>query len=241
MSIRQAARRAAAVLAAVSAAGAFSIAVLGDPAGASPPTSGTSVPSSAVPVGTFTAGAPFSSGQGINIVLPANSVFSSNTNLNIVECSAPNGVIPTNTAACDGNTIQGLTLKSNSDGSVNYQTEEHGQLYPVYATPDSISLGEGSSSPACGDTAATECILYIGYNYNDFTQPHLWSQPFYVLANSDDQGENPGDGTGTQPPAQTPEVPLAILLPGAALALFGGTFMIRRRRQHQLAHGLDHE
>jgi hypothetical protein len=239
MSIRQAARRAAAVLAAASAAGAFSIAVLGAPAGATTPTEGSSVPNSAVPGGTFVAGGPFSSGQLINIVVPTNSVFTAtaSTNLNIEECAAPNGVIPTLPSACDGNTIQGPSLKVNSDGSINFQTETH-SLYTVYALPDSLNLGETSGVP-CGDTAATECILYIGQNQNDFTAPHVWSQPFFILANTDDGGENPSDGTGTQPPAQTPEVPLAIILPGAALALFGGTFVVRRRRQQQLEHQLE--
>lgn len=244
MSIRQAARRAAAVLGAVSAAGAFSIAVLGAPAGAATPTSGSSVPNSAVPVGTVTAGAPFSSGQQINIVVPASSVFSPTANLNIEECAAPNGVIPTLPSACDGNTIQGPSLKTNSDGSINFQTETH-SLYTIYALPDVQQLGESpGGNPACGDTAATECILYIGQDQNDFTQPHVWSQPFFILQNTNDPGDNgslPGDGTGTQPPVATPEVPLAILLPGAALALLAGTVVIRRRRQQQLAHGIDNE
>jgi hypothetical protein len=238
MSIRQAARRAAAVVAAVSAAGAFSIAVLGAPAGAATPTEGSSVPNSAVPGGAFVAGGPFSSGQQINIVVPTNTVFSPTANLNIEECAAPNGTIPTVPSACDGNTIQGPSFKTNSDGSINFQTETH-SLYTVYALPDSINLGESAGGPICGDTAATECILFIGQNQNDFTQPHVWSQPFFILANSDDGGENPSDGTGTQPPVQTPEVPLAIILPGAALALFGGTVVARRRRQQRLEHGVE--
>ena len=124
--------------------------------------------------------------------------------------------MPSNTTACDGNTIQGNTILPAADGSFTYQG------YTLYALPDSISLGEGSSGPACGNTAATECILYIGNNQGDFTKPHLWSQPFFVKPTSDDGGENPGDGT--------PEVPLAILLPLSAMGLVGGTVLIRRRR-----------
>ena len=75
MSIRQAARRVAIVVASVSAASAFSIAMLAGPAGAATPTEGSIVPNSAVPIGSFTAGTPFSSGQGIDVVVPANSVF----------------------------------------------------------------------------------------------------------------------------------------------------------------------
>jgi hypothetical protein len=201
--------------------GAFSIAVLSGPAGAAAPTNGQSVPDSAQPVGSFTAGSPFSSGQGINIVVPANSVFVATTTVNILECSAPNGVIPTTPAACNGDTIQGPSVNPNSDGSINYQ-DATGSLYPVYFTPDS-AIGDTASSPQCGNTAATECILYIGEDQNDFTQPHVWSQPFFVNPTAGDTGANPGDGN-------LPEVPLAILLPLAALGIMGGTVAVRRRR-----------
>ncbi len=51
-------------------------------------TSGTTVATAATPVGTVATG-PFSSGQNINVVVPANTLFSPNTNINIVECEAP--------------------------------------------------------------------------------------------------------------------------------------------------------
>ncbi len=78
--------------------------------------------------------------------------------INVVECAAPNGVIPTQVAACDGNTIQGSTILPATDGSFTFSN------YQVYALPDSITLGEGTSGVSCGQTAATECILYIGNN-----------------------------------------------------------------------------
>jgi hypothetical protein len=231
MSFRQAARRVAVTLAAVSAAGAFSLATLTSPAGAAAPAEGASGPY-AVAVSPFTAGYAYSSGQKINVVVPANTLFVSTTNVNILECAAPNGVLPTLPSECDGNTIQGPTVLPNSDGSINLQTEGDG-LYQVFALPDSISLGESASSAVdCGDTAATECVLYIGENQGDFTAPHIFSQPFYIEANADDGGENPGDGSSptVAPPPQTPEVPLAIILPAAALGLLGGTVLVRRRR-----------
>src|SRR5271170_2757470 len=121
MSIRHVARTVAISITAVAAAGTFTILSLTSPAGATTPTNGSVVPNSAVPVGSSTPG-PFSSGQNINVVVPANSVFNSTTNINVVECSAPGGVVPTDPSACDGNTINGPTLKANSDGSINFQT-----------------------------------------------------------------------------------------------------------------------
>jgi hypothetical protein len=162
---------------------------------AAAPTEGSIVPDAAVAVAPFTAGTPFSSGQLINVVVPANSLFVSTSSVNIVECAAPNGVPPTQPLNCDGNTIQGPTVLPNSDGSINLDTEGDG-LYSLYALPDSISLGESSSNQVtCGDTAATECVLYIGDNQGDFTQPHVFSQPFYVAPNATDDGTPGGDGS----------------------------------------------
>jgi hypothetical protein len=157
--------------------------------------SGDQCLTAAQPVPPFSAHTPFDSGQSINVVIPANSTFSSTATppdntitKDIVECSAPNGVIPTQTSACDGLSVQGPTVLPGANGSLTLQN------YIVYALPDSVSLGE-IGGPACGQTAATECILYIGDNYNDFTKPHLWSQPFFVKANGNDLGANPGDGS----------------------------------------------
>jgi hypothetical protein len=165
----------------------------GQLAGATGPANGTIVPGSAAAVAPFTAGTPFSSGQQINVVIPANSNFQVGQNINIVECAAPGGVVPTDPSACDGLTIQGPTVPVDADGSVNFQSET-GQLYSVYALPDAISLGEPpNATPICNLT--NECVLYIGQNQNDFTQPHYWSQPFWIAPNGDDLGENPGDGS----------------------------------------------
>ncbi len=162
-------------------------------AGAVGPSSGDTVSGAAAAVSPFTAGIPFSSGQGINIVVPANSIFVPTTGLNVVECTTlPGNLPPTDTSFCDGLTINGPPLFPNGDGSVNFRSYT-GSTYPVFALPDSISLGETPGGPQCSVTVA--CVLYIGDNQNDFTAPHVWSQPFYVQPNADDQGENPGDGS----------------------------------------------
>jgi hypothetical protein len=174
---------------------------------AAAPTEGSTVPDAAVPVAPFTAGTPFSSGQEINVVIPANSLFVATASVNVVECAAPDGVPPTLPLNCDGNTIQGPTILPNSDGSINLQSEGDG-LYTLYALPDSITLGESSSNQVtCGDTAATECVLYIGDNQGDFTQPHVFSQPFYIAPNATDGGTPGGDGSA---PATTTAQPTTV-------------------------------
>ena len=156
------------------------------------PADGSILPGASAPVGSVTAGTPFSSGQQINVVVPANTDLPHNTNVNVVECSAPNGVTPTTPSACDGNTIQGPSLHPRSNGSVDL----HGQtntLFTLYALPDFGSLGE-TSGVTCD--LHTRCILYIGDNQNDFTAPHYWSQPFSINPNGGvDSGASPGDGT----------------------------------------------
>jgi hypothetical protein len=186
-------------------------------AGAAEPASGAVIPYA---LGDDPNSGPFDSGQTVNVVIPANTAFAApndTSGIIIVECAAPNGVVPTLPSACDGNTQQTF-VGVNADGSFTFNQ------YRVFALPDSYSLGESASSPVtCGNTAATECMLYIGNNQNDFTQPHLWSEPFLIDADPTDSGTiNPGDGT--------PEVPLAILLPLSAAGLLAGAVMVRRRR-----------
>ncbi len=166
------------------------------PADATGSPSGSTLPGSAVPQETYTANAPFSSGQLLDVQVPANSIFISTKSVNIVECTAPGGVVPTDPSACDGSTIQGATVRPKADGSIDLVAQHYG-AYPVYALPDAVSLGE-TSGVTCNQT--TECVLYIGDDQTDFTQPHYWSQPFYVSPNSDDLGENPGDGTAATNP-----------------------------------------
>jgi hypothetical protein len=174
---------------------------------AAAPTEGSTVPTAAVPVAPFTAGTPFSSGQQINVVIPANSLFVSTSSVNIVECAAPDGVPPTLPLDCDGNTIQGPTILPNADGSINLQADGEG-LYQIFALPDSITLGESPSSQVtCGDTAATECVLYIGDDQGDFTQPHVFSQPFYITPDATDSGTPGGDGSA---PATTTAQPTTV-------------------------------
>ncbi len=166
---------------------------------AAEPAAGTEVPGSDLPIGSFTANTPFSSGQVIEVKIPANSTFASGAGIKIAECAAPNNVIPTDPAQCDGLTVQADTVLAGSDGSVDYTTTNTTAGYTVYSLPNS-ALGESPSSrPVCD--LSDECVLYVGEDQNDFTQPHFWSQPFFVTPTPGSTGANPGDGSA--PPAPT--------------------------------------
>ena len=178
---------------------AFLLVSATEPAGANTLTNGSSVPDSVVPIGTFTSDTPFSSGQVVSVVVPANSVFASGSSIKILECADPGGVLPTTPSQCDGRTIQGDTIFAASDGSIDYTDAGPDSGYTIYALPDAFGLAEPSSStPVCNLT--DECGLYIGENQNDFGAPHFFSQGFYVSPTIDDTGVDPGDGGTSSSP-----------------------------------------
>lgn len=186
-----------------------------------------------------TSGTPYTSGQQIQVSAGANSTLS---NANLVansvpgqatnnptgsfyfeECSDPGGTVanlPTAPSNCEAATDDFTTVSKTSDGSFN------NPLYPVYALPDS-SFGNSTLVGKCG-VAPNYCVVGIfatNPNTTGFSYPRLFSAPFQiVVGDGQDLGDNPGDGT--------PEVPLAIGLPLAALAVVGG-FTIRNRRRHR--------
>ena len=123
-------------------------------------------------------------------------------------------MVPTQTSACDGNTIQGNTILPAADGSFTYDN------YQLYALPDVYSLDESAGGqPVCGQTAATECILYIGNDQLDFTKPHLWSTPFYITPNSTDSGTPAGDGSARAVASQPdPTLSTVVAAPTTATA-----------------------
>jgi hypothetical protein len=140
----------------------------------------------------------YSSGQEVTVSVGPNSVFQSGRKVNILECADPGGTtadLPKDDSTCDGNTIQGSTVLVQSDGSIT-----SGQ-YTLYALP-SPTLGESSTDqPVCNQS--NECVLYVGENQNDFTQPKLFSAPFSISSSSTSPGTNSTPGTnassGTNP------------------------------------------
>ncbi|HXN61695.1 MAG TPA: hypothetical protein VN886_14720, partial [Acidimicrobiales bacterium] len=86
MSFRNVARRVIASVAATAAAGAVVALTFASPAGADIPNNSI-VPDSAQAQSPFNSGTPFDSGQGIDVVVPANSLFTSNETISVEECS----------------------------------------------------------------------------------------------------------------------------------------------------------
>jgi len=219
MTIRHAAK-AVALTGAVASVGALSALAFSGTAGASIPSGGQT--QAITPSGAFTPGTPFSSGQTVNVDV-GPSALAPFVDVKIVECAAPNGVLPTNVNQCDNNTLSADTIIPAADGSFKYDGK-----YQVYALP-SLALGETASNPVtCGNTAATECVLIMTDDTTSLTAPHVFSQPFKIQVNDPaETGVNPGDGT--------PEVPLAVALPLAAAGLMAGGLVIRRRRANSAA------
>ncbi len=206
--------RTVATIAAIGVSAAIGALALSGTAGAL--TSGNQYPGTALAQSPFTPGTPFSSGQNIEVKVPANTIFPPTQNVQIQECQAlPGGLPPTDINACDHLTTYPNTNLPNADGSFDITD------FTLYSLPNSGSLGETASSPVHCDLGHP-CVLYIGLNAQDFTQPHIWSQSFVVSPTAGDTGANPGDGT--------PELPLAIGLPLGAAGIIGGSILFRRRR-----------
>jgi hypothetical protein len=117
----------------------------------------------------------FHNGQMVTVTIGPNSLFTPNSKVNILECADPGGTtddLPKSVSACDGNTIQGETVLTQSDGSISQSN------YPLYALPNH-ALGEQANwQPVCN--ATNKCVLYVGENQEDFTQPKVFSAPFAI-------------------------------------------------------------
>jgi hypothetical protein len=195
--------------------------------------SGSQVPDSAVPLGSYTPGTPFSSGQIIKVVIPANSVLPPDGFASIYECADPGGLpandpTPTSADQCDPESIQADTVQIQSDGSVDY--EDYGVLSLPNTDTGPNGLGESpGGTPICDTTH--ECVLLISGMptfgmlptlSDQLAGPHYFSQPFQVAPDAGDTGVDPGDGT--------PETPYALALPVLAFGLIGAAIVIRRRK-----------
>lgn len=115
---------------------------------------------------------PYQNSATVALGVGPNSTFRPNSRIEVLECSAPNGVLPTSDTSCDGNTTQYGSVLVARDGSFQVPT------YTIYALPN-MALGEAPDNlPTCNSTS--ECVLYAGQDQNDFNQPKTFSSPFSV-------------------------------------------------------------
>lgn len=152
-------------------------------------------PSVSVPAG------PFSDGQTITVTgsgFPAKVTGG----LQIIECSDPGGVLPTDpTVGCDGTTVSPGTIPTDASGN--------------FSTSYTLTLLSTINSNILCD-ATDQCVLWVGTDYNAafLSGPHAFSSPFFI----------------DSAPATTPESPLTVALPVLA-ALSAGTYVFVRRRR----------
>lgn len=191
------------------------------PALALGPSEGTQVPGAAVPAGSYPSGAPFYSGQTLQVSIPPNSHLQPLLRVNILECSDPGGTaanLPTSVSECDGDTIQGDTVLIQHDGSIDYKK------YTVYSLPNVAVLEEPADSlPVCNQHH--ECVLYIGQNQENFRAPHFFSEPFFVYPTRAEALAAPraaASGGGNT---------LFIVVPIVAVILVGAAFFYVRMRR----------
>jgi hypothetical protein len=142
-------------------------------------------------------GHPYVSGQSIRISVGPNSRFTAYSRVEVLECAASNGTLPVDDTACDGNTAQLGSVLVAADGSFDVPA------YTLYQLPNS-ALGEPANhAPACD--RSQECVLYIGQNQNDFSQPKMFSGTFAVDPStspvSAPSGSSTAAGAGTPGPA----------------------------------------
>ena len=115
------------------------------------------------------------SGEVVVVSVGANSLFTPGAKVNILECADPAGTVaalPTSISNCDGNTIQGATLLVQSNGSVV------DDQYTLYQLPNAVLGEQSNAQPVCN--GSNQCVLYVGEDQNDFTQPKLFSAPFAI-------------------------------------------------------------
>jgi len=168
----------------------------------------------ASPTVTLAPAGNYRDGNTVSVTVGPNTTFTPHTRIVILECADPGGTpaaLPTSYTGCDGNTIQGDTVLVQADGSF----VEH--AYTMYALP-SLALGEKPAYlPACSATQA--CVLFVGQDQNDFSQPKVFSRPFTVAPPTAVAAGSVG-GTTTAPSAPA-AASAAVTLPAATLAYTG--------------------
>jgi hypothetical protein len=166
---------------------------------------------------TMSPSGPYRGGQSVRVSVGPNSLFTPHLRVIMLECADPGGStanLPTSVKQCDGNTVQGDSVIVQADGSFSESA------YTVFSLPNQALAEDPSGQPVCN--ATSPCVLYVGLNQEDFTQPKVFSTPFVVTPVS---GATPSGSSNSGTPAATgsPSTPTAGGSPGAAGGGSGGT------------------
>ncbi len=157
----------------------------------------------------------FTTGESVTVSVGPNSLFAPHTRVNMIECADPGGSqanLPTSLSTCDANTVEADTVLVQPDGSF----VEHG--YTLYALPNEV-LGEQSNwQPVCNRT--NQCVLYVGEDQDDFTQPKIFSAPF-AFTTSATAIVVGGAAAATATTTTTPAVSTGVSLAPSTLAFTG--------------------
>ncbi len=160
------------------------------------------------------AAATYANGQTVSVSVGPNSLFQPHSRVNILECADPGGTaagLPTSISTCDENTVQSDTVLVQSDGSFSESD------YALYAIPN-ITLGEQANwQPVCNQTH--KCVLFVGENQDDFTQPKVFSAPFSFTSTAPTLAPRAATTTPTDP--VSPSVSASVSLEPATLAFTG--------------------
>jgi LPXTG-motif cell wall-anchored protein len=159
-----------------------------------PGTAGAASP--AVTISPGPGGAGYNDGQLVTVSVGPNSLFHPNHSIAILECADPNGTVanlPTSFSTCDGDTHQGDTVIVSNDGSISEPD------YEMYALPNAKLDEQANWYPVCNKTHY--CVLYVGEDYNDFSQPKLFSQPFLFSSDAPTLAGGTAGGSTSTPSA----------------------------------------
>lgn len=163
--------------------------------------------------------------QTVSISVPANRLFKPGQVVVVLECADPGGRLanlPIDNFPCDGATQYPDSVIFGRDGSVAISN------YQLYELPSPALAELPNAKPACG-TAAVPCVLYVGEDQNDFTQPKAFSAPFTFTGDpkiSPATGAATGNGAAT-PPARDPSSSAATPATAPSLAFTGPSPLTR--------------
>jgi hypothetical protein len=119
----------------------------------------------------------YHNGQQISLSVGPNKYFTKYLRIIIIECADPGGQVaslPKSDLTCDGDTVQSGSVLVNQDGSFSEPN------YQLFSLPNT-ELGEPyDAEPKCDQSHW--CVLYVGLDQTNFTQPKIFSTPFTIVA-----------------------------------------------------------